>query len=135
MLSRRPLPCLRIYSLSLYSALRGDMASATALWAELRGVVRKVPRKGVSMAASAVMLHRALFRVVRILYKPPVKRTEDEIEVAAEFIWTNRLSMTFFRNMSRPAITALCRVMSSLVCDSGHVVYDVKVRKPLPILS
>jgi hypothetical protein len=101
-------------------------------WSEIKSTLRKSGGEdSVAHVISVVVTRNSLFKVVRIFYKPPVKRTEEDIAYATAFLWENRVRFSFFRSKSRPAIEALCRVMGALVCTAGHLVYDVGVSVPV----
>ena len=99
---------------------------ATLRWADIKSSLRD--GDSIVSVISAAVTRKSLFRIVRIFHKPAVKRSEEEVQEAAAFLWQHRMEYGYFRHASRSMIVALCRVMGALTVGAGHMVYDAGVR-------
>ena len=100
--------------------------AATLRWAAVRDSLRN--EDSILSVIAAALLRKRLFRVVRILHKPPMRRNEAEVHSVIDFVWEHRVRYPFFRHLPRPTIERLCRNMGALVCREDHVVYEAGVR-------
>jgi hypothetical protein len=75
----------------------------------------------------SVLKRKGLLKVTRIFHKPAVKRTEEDVQYATEFLVRHQLELGFFRGKSRARIEALCRVMGVATYNPNCMVFDAGV--------
>ncbi len=76
----------------------------------------------------SMLKRKEMLKVVRIFHKPLIKRTPGDVEQATQFLEQHKLSLQFFRHLTRARIEALCRVMTAVTFNANRTVYDISVR-------